>query len=110
MKLTKKDWEKINKTLRELNIDRESARHINCFRFHGRKESSQHRRMKFELCEEAYDNNQPFLTEAWTNDKKSKFDFIYLLNKEVVEIVIKSDTRREKIPAKVTKIYGKVKE
>ena len=106
MKITKDMQKKVNNTIRTLDIDRESTRHMNCFRFHNKHESKIHRRMKFELCEEHYDNDKPFLCEAWTSDKKSKFDFINLLDCEVIECVVKSDTCREKIPTKVTKIYG----
>jgi len=103
MKLTKKHYEKINKTIRTLNIDKDS-RQINIYRF--TKEGRWHRKKKFEICCELYDKGHPFLTEATANNRKQKFDIVDLLENEVIEVVAKSDTHREKIPSKVTKIYG----
>ena len=104
MKITKNIQEKINKTMRELNIDRDS-RNINHIRIHP-TEGVQHFKMKCEVCWNLYHENKPFLCEAFANNRKQKFDVVDLLENEVVEIVIKSDTNREKIPTKVTKIYG----
>jgi len=104
MKLTKKQMETINKTMRELNIDRDS-RQLNCIKIHP-AESKKHFDMKCEIAFSLYNNNKPFLTEAFANNRKQKFDIIDLLENEVIECVVKSNTRREKIPAKVTKIYG----
>ena len=94
----------MNKTMRELNIDRDS-RQINCIKIHP-TEGEKHFKMKCELAYTLYNSNKPFLTEAFANNRKQKFDIIDLLENEVIECVVKSDTRREKVPAKVTKIYG----
>ena len=104
MKITKKEWGKINKTMRELNIDRDS-RQINHIKIHP-TESRKHFDMKCEIAFSLYNNNKPFLTEAFANKRKQKFDIIDLLDNEVIEIVVESDTKRENVPAKVTKIYN----
>jgi len=94
MKLGKKEFERINQTLRELNIDRDS-RHINCFKF--ASEGHRHRRMKFKVCEELYEQGKPFLCEATANGGKQRFDVVDLLDGEVIEIDFKSTPNREKI-------------
>ena len=103
MKLTKKEYEKINNTMRGLNIDKDS-RHINHFKFVN--ESDSHRKEKFKICCELYDRKHPFLVEAFANNRKQHFDIVDLLENEVIEVIIKSDPPRTNIPAKVTKIYG----
>jgi len=104
MKLTKKDYEKINKTMRDLKIDNDS-RQINCIKIHP-TESEKHFKMKCEIAFSLYNNNKPFITEAFANNRKHKFDIVDLLENEVIEVIIKSDTPRVNIPAKITKIYG----
>ena len=104
MKITKDIQKQINITMRELNIDRDS-RNINHIRIHP-TEGFKHFKLKCEACWDLYQENKPFLCEAFANNRKQKFDVVNLIDNEVVEIVIKSDTNREKIPAKVTKIYG----
>ena len=83
MKIGKKEWEQINRTMRDLDIDKDS-RQINTFKF--TKEGEWHRKKKFDVCCQLYESNHPFLCEAYSNNKKRKFDIVDLIENEVIEI------------------------
>jgi len=85
MKLTRGDWLKINEIIRKRNIAHDQVKHINCFRFH-KSESTEHRQKKFDMCCELYDKGHPFICEAFTEDRKRKFDVLGLKDDIVYEI------------------------
>jgi len=97
MKFTKKQYEKINKAFRDLNID-SGSRDIGIFKF--ASESKRHRMAKFKLCEEYWEEGKPFLCEATANNGKQRFDFVDLLKGEVIEIDVTNRPKREKIPTR----------
>ena len=103
MNIKKEEWKTINSVLRELQIDKDS-RQINMIKIHGPKESWLHFMTKVKICWDLYQKGHPFLTEAWANNRKSKFDIVDLLENEVIEIDIKSKPNRKEIPTKITRI------
>ena len=86
MKPTRKEQERINRLLRELDIHHDQTKHLGCIRIHP-TESKEHFLKKAELCYEMYHQRHFFLTEAWTSDRKIRFDAVNLETGETIEVV-----------------------
>lgn len=85
MKYTRKDWMRIREVLRNRNIHHDQVRHINCIRIHP-TESDEHFYEKVKVCRALFKEGKPFITEAWTNDRKQRFDILNLFDDEDIEI------------------------
>jgi len=85
MKLSRKEWIRINDALRGREIDSSQFKHLNCIRIHP-TESDEHFFKKVEKCRELFKLGHPFLTECWTKDHKQRFDILDLEMNEDIEI------------------------
>lgn len=79
MKLTKKKLTTVNNTLRKRDIHWDQRQHINCIRIHN-TESREHFLGKCKVAYELHQIGVPFITEAWTTDRKKRYDLLELLN------------------------------
>jgi hypothetical protein len=77
--IARKDWLRINKILRERNIDPSQIKHINCIRMHP-TESEKHFLAKAKRAFCFYKSKTPFLTEVWTKDHKKRYDLLHLID------------------------------
>lgn len=100
--MNKKQLIKANQIKRELNIHPDSRIHTGCVRIHP-TESLKHFMAKCKDCWEAYQLKEAFLTEAWTMDRKRRFDFVNLATGEIREY--ETDSKVNKKGA-VTKFVG----
>jgi len=84
------NWTKIKHIFRELDLHPDQKKFINCVRFHP-TESPEHRKAKFELACEDYDNGVPFIQEAWSSDRKRRMDHVRFVD-DVDERVLEIET------------------
>ena len=80
-----KEWQKIRETLRKRRIHPDQVKHINCIRIHN-KESRRHFLKKAEICYNLFKQKHNFITEAWTEDRRKRFDILDLVNNVDIEI------------------------
>ena len=78
-------WIRINHILKKHNISHDQFKHINCIRIHP-TESDEHFLEKVKICRKLFKNGHQFLTEAWTVDRKRRFDIIDLIDDIIYEI------------------------
>jgi len=90
--MKKGDWKRINDVLRKRNIHHDQVKHINCIRLHP-KESPAQRMKKIEIAVKLYEEGKPFLTEAWTSDRKKRFDVLNLIDD--IDYEITTDMKKE---------------
>jgi len=83
MKLKK--WQRINSVLRKRKIHHDQIKHINCIRIHA-TESKKHFMKKAGICYDLFKQGHDFLTEAWTTDRKQRFDILDLTDDIDIEI------------------------
>ena len=82
--MNRKQIIRANQIKTELSLHSDTRIHTNCIRIHP-TESFKHFIAKCKDCFEAKRNHQMFLTEAWTADRKRRFDFVNLDTGEVRE-------------------------
>lgn len=93
MKYSKKEWLMIRKVLKQRKIHHDQVKHINCIRIHP-TESDEHFYKKAIACRWLFKQGHPFLTEAWTEDRKKRFDIIDL--KDDIDIEIETGKSNKK--------------
>jgi len=98
-----KEWRRTREILRKRRIHPDQTRHINCVRIHN-KESKKHFLKKAEICYELSKQNHNFLTEAWTDDRRQRFDILDLTDDIDIEIETGKSKRKKYKPDKEIKI------
>jgi hypothetical protein len=106
MKFDRKLWLQINNTLRKREIDPSQIKWINCVKHHN-VEAKSHFLAKASECYKLYQNEVPYLTEAWTNPNKTgrrrRYDILLLDGtNEIIEI---ETSRKNKLKKGVTTIF-----
>lgn len=102
---------RINQILKKRKIHRDQYNHINCIRIHP-TESYEHFSEKCELAWNLFKAKKPFLTEAWTSDRKRRFDVLDLIDDIPYEIETgksydkKDDSRRVDMREKLKIMNG----
>ena len=95
MKLTKKEYIRINQVLRDRNIHWDQVKHINCVRPHP-TESDEHAEWKHKECRKLYKMKHPYLTEVWTFDRKIRYDILDLKDDIDIEIDLSHSSKKYK--------------
>jgi hypothetical protein len=98
------NWKLVNKIFRDLNLHPDQKKHLNCLRFHP-TESKVHSRMKYDIVRECFKKSIPFLTEAWTENRKRRFDIVKFIDNEDEQVIeIETNERVTKEGAKTIKV------
>ena len=81
----RKKWYAIRNCLRKRNIHPDQHKHINCIRIHP-TETYEHFIEKCKQVWQLHKIGHDFLTEAWTENRKQRFDILDLIDDIDIEI------------------------